>query len=107
MKIQSYSLKRKITNVFVHLLLAVLAVIWVLPIFWVILTSFRAEPGSYTSTFFPKTYTLNNYIRLFTETNVLDFPQMFMNTLFIAVCTCLISCFFVVSVAFCTSRLRF
>ena len=55
MKIQSYSLKRKITNVFVHLLLAVLAVIWVLPIFWVILTSFRAEPGSYTSTFFPKT----------------------------------------------------
>lgn len=33
-KIKSYSRKRKITNIFVHLGLAVLAVIWVLPIFW-------------------------------------------------------------------------
>ena len=76
-KIKSYSRKRKITNIFVHLGLAVLAVIWVLPIFWVILTSFRAERGSYVTTFFPKSYTIDNYVRLFTETNVLDFPQMF------------------------------
>lgn len=106
-KIKSYSRKRKITNIFVHLGLAVLAVIWVLPIFWVILTSFRAERGSYVTTFFPKSYTIDNYVRLFTETNVLDFPQMFMNTLIIAIFSCLISCFFVLSVAYCTSRLRF
>lgn len=106
-KIKSYSRKRKITNIFVHLGLAVLAVIWVLPIFWVILTSFRAERGSYVTTFFPKSYTIDNYVSLFTETNVLDFPQMFMNTLIIAIFSCLISCFFVLSVAYCTSRLRF
>ena len=106
-RVKSYSRKRKITNIFVHIGLAVLAFIWVLPIFWVVLTSFRAERGSYVTTFFPKSYTLDNYIRLFTERNVLDFPQMFMNTLIIAIFSCLISCFFVLSVAYCTSRLRF
>ena len=52
--------RRRAVNVLVHLLLAVLALIWVLPIFWIILTSFRAEPGAYTNTFLPQGYTLNN-----------------------------------------------
>ena len=49
------SARKKVTNVIVHILLAILAFIWVLPVFWVILTSFRGEKGSYVSTFFPKT----------------------------------------------------
>lgn len=106
-KMKSYKTKRKATNIFVHVCLAVLAFVWLVPIFWVILTSFRAEPGSYVSSFFPKSYTFDNYIRLFTETNVLNFPKMFFNTLFVAVFSCIISCFFVLSVAYCTSRLRF
>ena len=66
----SYSQKRKIKNIIVHVFLAILAAIWLLPIFWVVLTSFRAEPGSYVDTFFPKSYTFDNYIKLFTDTNV-------------------------------------
>ena len=97
----------RIVNMLAHALLAVLAFIWVLPIIWIVLTSFRAEKGSYVSTFFPKTYTLNNYVRLFTQRNVLDFPRMFANTLIIAVFTCIISTFFVLSVSYCLSRLRF
>ena len=54
--------RKRIVNILVHVFLAVLAVIWVMPIFWIVLTSFRAEPGAYTSTFLPKAYTLNNYI---------------------------------------------
>jgi len=100
-------LSRIITNVLIHLFLAVLAIIWLLPIFWIILTSFRKEPGSYVSTFFPKEYTLDNYIRLFTDTKILNFPKMFSNTLIIAIFTCLISTFFVLSVAYCLSRMRF
>ena len=94
-------------NVLVHILLAVLAVIWVFPIFWVVLTSFRAEKGSYVSSFFPKSYTLDNYIKLFTDTTILNFPKMFANTLIIAVCSCLLSTFFLLSAAYCLSRLRF
>ncbi len=98
---------KTISNVLVHVFLAVLAVIWLLPIFWIILTSFRGEQGSYVSTFFPKTYTLQNYVKLFTDRNVLNFPRMFMNTFIIAVFSCIISTFFVLSVSYCTSRLRF
>lgn len=99
--------RKKIGNVFIHIILAILAFIWVLPIFWVVLTSFRGEKGSYVTTFFPQTYTFDNYIKLFTDTSILNFPRMFMNTLVIAICTCIISTVFVLSVAYCMSRLRF
>jgi arabinogalactan oligomer/maltooligosaccharide transport system permease protein len=103
----SAKVRKTIVNILIHVLLAILAFIWVLPVFWVILTSFRGEKGSYVTTFFPKTYTLNNYVKLFTDTSILNFPRMFMNTFLIAIFTCIISTIFVLSVAYCMSRLRF
>lgn len=100
-------IRKTVVNVLVHIFLAILAFIWVLPIFWVVLTSFRGEKGSYVTTFFPKTYTFNNYIKLFTDTSILNFPRMFMNTLVIAIFTCIISTIFVLSVAYSMSRMRF
>ena len=99
--------RKRFVNFHVHLLLAVLALIWVLPILWIVLTSFRAEPGAYTNTFLPQGYTLNNYVKLLTDRNVLNFPKMFMNTLLIAVISCAISTFFVLSVSYSLSRMRF
>lgn len=99
--------RKTLVNVLVHIFLAVLAFIWVLPVFWVVLTSFRAEKGSYVETFFPKNYTFDNYIKLFTDTSILNFPKMFMNTLIIAIFTCIISTIFVLSVSYCMSRMRF
>ena len=107
LKRNKQSVSSRVGNFFVHVFLAMLAAIWVLPIFWIILTSFRAEQGSYVSTFFPKGYTLANYIKLFTDRNVLNFPRMFANTLIIAVFTCIISTFFVLSVSYSLSRMRF
>ena len=99
--------RKTFVNVLVHLFLAVLSFIWVLPIFWVILTSFRGEKGSYVTTFFPKTYTFGNYVKLFTDTSILNFPKMFMNTFIIAIFTCIISTIFVLSVSYTMSRMRF
>ena len=99
--------QKRIVNFLVHLLLAVLSLIWVMPIVWIVLTSFRAEKGAYTSTFLPQGYTLDNYIKLFTDRNVLNFPKMFMNTLLISVICCVLSTFFVLSVAYALSRMRF
>ena len=58
------SMRRKgtISDTIVHVLLAVLAVIWVIPILWIVLLSFSSQKGSYVTTFFPKGYTLHNYI---------------------------------------------
>ena len=106
-KVSGSKVKKKVVNVIVHVILAILAFIWLLPIIWVILTSFRGEKGSYVTSFFPKTYTLNNYKKLFTDTSILDFPQMFFNTFIIAIFTCIIATIFVLSVAYCMSRMRF
>ncbi len=106
-KVKSAKQKRLVNNIIVHIVLAVLAVIWVFPIFWVVLTSFRAEKGSYVSTFFPQNYTLDNYIKLFTDTTLLNFPRMFANTLIIAICSCILSTFYVLAVSYCLSRLKF
>ena len=106
-KIHSAKKRRFINNTIVHVILAVLAMTWVFPIVWVILTSFRAEKGSYVSTFFPQSFTLDNYAKLFTDTTILNFPQMFMNTLFIAICSCILATFYVLAVSYCLSRLRF
>ena len=106
-KNQDGGLKTTIINTLVHIFLAVLSFIWVLPIIWIVLTSFRAEKGSYVKTFFPKGYTLDNYIKLFTDHTILNFQQMFMNTLIIAIFSCLFTTFMVLSVSYCMSRLRF
>ena len=104
---QVAKIRKGFITALVHIFLGILAFIWILPIFWIILTSFRAEQGSYVNTFFPKSYTWANYIKLFTDRNVLNFPQMFMNTLIIAIFSCIVSTFFVLSVSYCMSRLRF
>lgn len=91
----------------VHLLLAVLSIIWLLPIGLVLMTSFRAEPGSYVSYIIPKAFTLDNYIRLFTEKSLIDFPKWFGNTFVIAVCTCILTTLIVLCVSYVMSRLRF
>ena len=101
------SVRKRTVNLLVHILLAVLAFIWIMPIVWILLTSFRAEPGSYVTTFFPKGYTVANYIKLFTDRNVLNFPKMFKNTFIIAVICCLISTYFVLAVSYSLSRMRF
>ena len=99
---------RRVTgDIFAHLFLAILAVIWLVPIVWVFAESFNKNTAPYTSSFFPKEWTLDNYKVLFTDRNVLDFPKMFMTTFIIACFTCGISVIFVLSVAYCMSRMRF
>ena len=106
-KYKSAKTKRFANNTIVHVSLAILAFIWVFPIVWVVLTSFRAEKGSYVSTFLPRSYTLDNYIKLFTDTSILNFPRMFMNTLIIAIFSCLIATFYTLAVSYWLSRLKF
>ena len=106
-KYKSAKTKRFVNNTIVHVSLAILAFIWVFPIIWVVLTSFRAEKGAYVSTFLPQSYTLDNYIKLFTDTSILNFAKMFMNTLIIAIFSCLIATFYTLAVSYCLSRLKF
>lgn len=90
-----------------YVLLTILGIIWIVPIVWVFMESFNKNPQPYQTSFFPQQFSLDNYVKLFTDTSSLDFPRMYMNTLIIAIFTCVISVFFVLAVAYCMSRLRF
>lgn len=90
-----------------YIFLIVISLLWVFPIVWVILTSFRAEGGSFVQEFIPKRLTLDNYRQLFADTSVFSFGQWFANTAFVAVCSCVLTTFITVSTAFVMSRMRF
>ena len=90
-----------------NLLIAVLAIIWLIPIVWLVCTSFSAYEGMDTSSFFTKAWSVINYIKLFHPDSVAQFPRWFMNTLVIACCNCVISTLFVLMVAYATSVMRF
>lgn len=97
-------LGRFLGNTAGHTVLTVLSVIWIIPLVYLLIHSFRGEPGAWCKTFLPQTWTFDNYIRLFTETNFLSW---YANTLLIAVCSCLITSCFALSVAYVFSRIQF
>lgn len=99
--------RRVIGDIVTHVFLTLMAIVWLTPIAWVFLESFNKNPAPFQKTFFPTEYSFDNYIKLFTEREVLDFPRMFLNTLIVSIFVCVISLFFVLAVAFCMSRLRF
>lgn len=104
---KSMKKSKRINNGLVYTILIVLSVIWILPILWIIMISFRAEQGAFKPYFFPKALSLDNYIRLFSDTQQFYFFRWFLNTLFVAICSCIISTFFTLSVSYVMSRLRF
>ena len=98
--------KRLTADIIIYIILAVMCVVWLTPFFWVIMQSFRDGIGQYISTFLPEAYTLNNYKALFTDFSVINFPRMFLNTFFVACCSCVISTFFVLGVSYSLSRVK-
>ena len=92
-----------------HVVLALLAAFWLIPIFWLVLCSFGVDKGPNLSSFFPKSYTLDHYraILLPGGDSVNQFPQWFVNTFTIACFVCIISTLFVLMVAYAMSCMRF
>jgi arabinogalactan oligomer/maltooligosaccharide transport system permease protein len=100
-------LRKNLTNALIYALLFTLAVIWLVPLFFLVVHSFRAEPGAAIRYLFPKEYTADNYIRLFTDTELFNFPRWYMNTLVVSVASCALSTLYVLMISYAFSRLRF
>ncbi|MCD7867157.1 MAG: ABC transporter permease subunit [Clostridiales bacterium] len=99
--------KRNIKYFTHNLVLAILAFVWLIPIVWLVCTSFSDYDGMNTSTFFPKKWSIRHYIQLFHPDTVQQFPAWFRNTFIIAVFTTIISTLFVLMVAYAMSFIRF
>lgn len=101
-------MKKTINFAIRHIVLLFLATFWLIPIVWLVATSFSGYRGINTSKFFPETWSLDNYRALLLEPDsVVQFPIWFKNTLIIAIFTCIISTIFVVMVGYAMSCLRF
>ena len=103
----SVKTQKMVTDIVVHIFLAIVAIVWLIPFIWLVAHSFRGEStGQFTPGFFPTEFTFDNYIKLFTETDSMNFPRTFMNTFFIACGACVVSTFFVLAVSYCLSRVQ-
>lgn len=99
--------KNRILNSLIYLILTIMSGIWLIPIVWLILQSFRKEGGAFTTYIIPKEWTLDNYFRLFSDTRLFNFPRWFLNTLIVAIFTCIFTTIIVLLTAYAFSRLRF
>lgn len=96
------------SKIAVNLTLAVLAFIWLIPIVWMLLSSFSTSIGMNTTRFFPEGYTIKNYINLlFNPGGTARFPIWFWNTFKIACAACVISTLFVLMTAYAFSCCKF
>ncbi len=95
---------RRLGNTFVYVILILMTLIWLFPFFGILLESFKTETTAQTGYLLPKKFGFDNYIRLFKDT---DFTIWFKNTAVMGVATAVLQTFFVLSMSYVLSRLRF
>ncbi len=98
---------RIVSNAVVYAVLIFLCVLWLIPVVWIVLSSLRVESGIVTPYFFPKSYGLKNYVRLWTDNSVYMFPRWFFNTLLVAAVSCVITTLLTLSTAYVISKIKF
>jgi arabinogalactan oligomer/maltooligosaccharide transport system permease protein len=95
---------RRLGNTVAYIVLIMITVIWLFPFVGIVLESFKVNTRAMDGEFWPGKFGFDNYIRLFTET---DFLKWFTNTALMGLATAIFQTFFVLSMSYTLSRLRF
>lgn len=90
-----------------YIVLSAMSVIWMFPVVWILLTSFRGEGGYYVGYFIPKTFTLDNYLNLFAADSAIPFGRWWLNTFLVAAVSCILNTMIVLMTSYVLSRHRF
>lgn len=78
------------------------------PCLWLILSSFSSTGSLYDiQGFFPSDYSFDAFIKLFTDTALYNYPKWLLNTLLVAIMTCLFSTILVIGTAYVISYFEF
>lgn len=100
--------KRFFEYFFTYLGLLIIAVIFTFPVLWLVLASFSESGSMYTfKGFFPSSYSVDTFVKLFTDTDTYNYPRWFGNTLLIASCSAVLGSVLVILTAYVMSRFRF
>lgn len=103
-----FTAKKFFEYFFTYLGLIIIAFIFAFPVLWLVLASFSESGSMYTfKGFFPSSYSIDTFVKLFTDTAMYDYPRWFGNTLLIATCSSLLGSFLVIMTAYVISRFRF
>lgn len=95
----------KLSLVIIHTVLAIISIIWLLPFLMLIILSFRGEQvGMSADYLFPKQWSFDNYVKLFTQTKFLTW---YGNTLLVSVIVTVVQTIIVLVTSYALSRLRF
>ena len=94
----------RISNTIIYIILTVITLVWLFPFFGIVLESFKVNTTAMDGELFPEVWGFDNYIRLFKQT---DFLKWFKNTAIMGVATAVFQTFFVLSMSYTLSRLRF
>ena len=94
----------RVLDVLTYLLLILISLIVILPVVWIVLSSFQVGTTLYSSSFIPEKLTIEHYINLFTKT---DYPIWYKNTLKIATLNMIIGVLVTTITAYTFSRYRF
>ena len=95
---------RRISNLVIYIILIAITIVWLFPFFGIVMESFKVNTKAMDGELFPEIWGFDNYIRLFKET---DFLKWFKNTAIMGVATAFFQTFFVLSMSYTLSRLRF
>ena len=95
---------RRISNIIIYIILIAITIVWLFPFVGILLESFKTETKMQTPYLFPKEFGFDHYIRLFKET---DFLKWFGNTAIMGIATAVLQTFFILSMSYVLSRLRF
>ena len=95
---------RNLGNAVIYIILIAITVIWLFPFIGIVFESFEVSTKAMDKFIIPREWGLDNYIRLFNQT---DFLRWFLNTAIMGVACALLQTFFVLSMSYTLSRLRF
>ena len=95
---------RTVSNTFIYIALVVITLVWLFPYVGIVFESLRMESTGRVDYLFPKEWGFGNYINLFTNTK---FPTWFLNTTIMGLATAVFQTFFILSMSYTLSRLRF
>ncbi|MBD1378728.1 sugar ABC transporter permease [Metabacillus arenae] len=98
------SLRKKISNVIIYLILTITAIFVLYPVIWVITGSMNPGDSLFSTRLLPESLSLQHYVHLFQET---DYLLWYKNTLKIAFWNMIFSTLLVVTAAYAFSRFRF
>ncbi len=102
---RSKKLWEKTSLALIYAVLIIISLIWLVPFFMLIILSFRGEHvGMSADYLFPKQWSFDNYIKLFTETKFLTW---YGNTMLVSVVVTVFQTVIVLMTSYALSRLRF